>query len=50
MKKNNSGRKPVEDKKIQICLYVKKSEIEKLGGAESLKKLLDLGIKNLLGQ
>jgi hypothetical protein len=30
-KRSNSGRKPVEDKKIQLPLYVPESRIELLG-------------------
>lgn len=32
--RRNSGRKPVEDKKLQVNLYIRKSIVEKLGGME----------------
>ena len=36
-KRKNVGRKPVADKKQQVCLYIKASEIKKLGGLEAIK-------------
>ena len=39
-KKSNAGRKPVPDKKVQVSLYVPKSQIEKFGDVEDLKNAL----------
>lgn len=39
-KKSNAGRKPVPDKKVQVSLYVPKSQIEKFGTIEEFKKAL----------
>ena len=36
-KRKNSGRKPVADKKQQVCLYIKQSKIKKLGGLDAIK-------------
>ena len=36
-KKSNAGRKPVLDKKVQVSLYVPKSQIEKFGTIEEFK-------------
>jgi len=36
-KKSNAGRKPVSDKKVQVSLYIRQSEIEKFGDVEKLK-------------
>ena len=36
-KKSNAGRKPVQDKKVQVSLYVEISKIEKFGGIENYK-------------
>ena len=32
-----SSRKPVSDKKVQVSLYIRQSEIEKFGDVEKLK-------------
>lgn len=37
VKKSNAGRKPVPDKKVQVSLYIRQSEIEKFGGIEKMK-------------
>jgi hypothetical protein len=39
-KRKNSGRKPVEDKKIQVTIYVTDSKIQSHGGLEKLKEKL----------
>ena len=36
-KRKNSGRKPVEDKKIQVTIYVRASKINAHGGLEMFK-------------
>lgn len=36
-KKSNKGRKPIEDKKIGVTIYIQGSVIEKNGGIESVK-------------
>lgn len=40
VKKSNAGRKPVPDKKVQVSLYIRQSEIEKFGGLDEFKKAL----------
>lgn len=37
VKKSNAGRKPVSDKKVQVSLYIRQSEIAKFGDVEILK-------------
>jgi hypothetical protein len=32
------GRKPIADKKIQVCVYIEQSKIEKLGGLDAFKE------------
>ena len=39
-KRKTSGRKPVADKKVQVSLYIRQSEIEKFGGLDEVKKAL----------
>lgn len=39
-KKSNAGRKPVPDKKVQVSLYIRQSEIDKFGGLDEFKKAL----------
>ena len=39
-KKSNAGRKPVPDKKVQVSLYVPKSQIDRFGDVEQLKTAL----------
>jgi hypothetical protein len=41
-----SGRKPVQDKKIQLTIFVNQSKIDKLGGRDELKKLIYQSIDN----
>lgn len=36
----NGGRKPVEDKKIAIAIYLRQSKITKLGGADKVRTKL----------
>ena len=38
-KKSNAGRKPIEDKKVTVCLYVRESVIKNKGGMETAKKM-----------
>jgi hypothetical protein len=46
-KRPGAGRKPIEDKKKQIHISLRESEIEKLGGKEVVKnrvvKMIKLG-------
>jgi hypothetical protein len=37
IRKIGSGRKKVEDKKLQVTVYIKKSTIQKKGGLDNLK-------------
>ena len=37
-KRHPGGRKKIEDKKIQVGIYIKKSRIEELGGIESVRE------------
>lgn len=39
-KRKNSGRKPVEDKKKQVTIYVPDSKIQAHGGLEKLRDKL----------
>jgi len=34
----NSGRKPVSDKKKQVCIYIEQSIIDKVGGIYAIKE------------
>jgi hypothetical protein len=38
-KKSPAGRKPVEDKKVTVCLYVRQSLLDEKGGKEEVQKL-----------
>lgn len=38
-KKSNAGRKPIDDKKITVCLYVRESVIKEKGGMGTVKKM-----------
>ena len=40
VRKSNAGRKPVPDKKVQVSLYIRQSEITKFGDIEKLKDAL----------
>jgi len=35
--KSNRGRKPIQDKKKAVAIYLRSSEIEVLGGMEELR-------------
>lgn len=35
--KDPRGRKTVEDKKIQICIYIRQSHVDALGGSKMVK-------------
>lgn len=35
-----AGRKPIEDKKVQLTLYIERSKIDKFGGISSIKTML----------
>ena len=37
-KKSPAGRKPVEDKKIVVNLFIRQSELDKRGGKEEVQK------------
>lgn len=37
-KKSLAGRKPVEDKKIVVNLFIRQSELDKRGGKEEIQK------------
>ncbi len=37
-KKSPAGRKPVEDKKVVINLFIRQSELDKRGGKEEVQK------------
>jgi len=37
--KSKSGRKPVTDPKVQLCIYVEQSVIDKLGGADKVREV-----------
>ena len=39
-KKSNAGRKPVPDKKVQVSLYIRQSEIDKFGDIDKLKEAI----------
>jgi hypothetical protein len=45
--RKNSGRKPVEDKKQPVTLFIPKSVIEHHGGADALKTALINKLKTL---
>ncbi len=38
-KRNNSGRKPVADKKVRVTLWVNESIVTSKGGLEATKEL-----------
>ena len=40
VKKSKAGRKPISDKKVQVSLYIRQSDIQKCGGIEKMKVLL----------
>ncbi len=44
----NCGRKPIADKKVQLYVFVRQSRLEKLGGKDEAKRLMNraLGIKD----
>lgn len=37
-KKSNAGRKPVEDKKVTVYLFIKQSVLDFHGGKEAVQK------------
>ena len=37
-KKSSAGRKPVEDKKVVVNLFIRRSELDKRGGKEEVQK------------
>lgn len=41
-KRENSGRKPIQDKKKQVCFYLNSEEVEKIGGVKKLKEKVGL--------
>lgn len=38
-KRKNAGRKPIKDKKMQLCVYIRKSRIKALGGEAKAKQI-----------
>jgi hypothetical protein len=40
MEKSKAGRKPVQDKKMAISVYVRPSQIQQAGGADALREKL----------
>lgn len=44
--RKKAGRKPIEDKKVQVDLYIRQSDIDKRGGIEKIKELLMKGFKD----
>lgn len=45
-KRQNSGRKPVQDKKLQISLYIERSTIDRYGGITQTRKVLENFLKH----
>ena len=39
--KAKSGRKPIDDKKVPITIYRKKSDVDKLGGGKSAREMIN---------
>ncbi len=37
-KKSPAGRKPLEDKKVTVNLFIRQSELDKRGGKEEVQK------------
>lgn len=37
-RKGNSGRKPVADKLVQISIYIRQSQVDKMNGIASVKE------------
>lgn len=44
-RRKNSGRKPVEDKKVALTIWPRMSQVEKLGGMEVAKSLVLQGLE-----
>jgi hypothetical protein len=38
-KRSNAGRKPITDRKIQLTIYPRQSEVDLLGGVDEVKVL-----------
>jgi hypothetical protein len=49
-KRPGAGRKPIEDKKKQIHISLRESEIEKLGGKENVKFIVNKLTKSILNK
>lgn len=45
IKKDPRGRKPVSDKTKSVRIYIKQSEIDKIGGYEKVQDMLYLSVK-----
>lgn len=43
-KRKNAGRKPIKDKKLQLSIYIRKSQIKKVGGIVKAKQLAESAI------
>jgi hypothetical protein len=44
-KKSKAGRKPIEDKKVQVYIFPRQSEIEAVGGIEAVKEVAYQAVK-----
>lgn len=44
-KKSNAGRKPVDDPKVQICIYPEQSIVDKLG-KEEIQEIAIKAVRN----
>jgi hypothetical protein len=47
-RRENSGRRPIRDKKLQVNIMLRMSEIEALGGLFETQKFLMETVKNKL--
>jgi hypothetical protein len=46
MEKLKRGRKPIADKKKIISVYLRQSEIDKLGGMQEVRNIINEHLKN----
>jgi hypothetical protein len=44
--KQKVGRKPIDDKKIPVTIYRSKSNMDKLGGRQNVRKMLNTYLDN----
>lgn len=47
-KRKGAGRKPIKDKKVQISLYIRGSELKLLGGKEKVKTIINNELEHRL--